>query len=188
MPSIANQDFKIYGLLKDRDPYSPLGIPGEYCGELYAAIERAKGAKEEASLIDGFVFTSTNDGLCRLIGRGVWYDVEQDKMVSINPRSEDPAYYDALWAIQQAAFPLGEVLSEPEFDLVDNGNFREKSAGFFFVNEDGYVIKGTVDGNGKLASLYLGEKAEYPENCAVVRLESLLPLVGELPLNTTEIW
>ena len=188
MPSIANQDFKIYGLLKDSDGYAAFGIPGKFCGELYAAFLRAfTSAKAQAALTDGFVFTVAGDAVCRLLAAGrFWYDSEADKIDQIDPTHENPAYYDALWAIQQAIYGFDEsVVGEDLEFVIYNGRLVENSTGYPFINEDGYLIMATAS-DGKLASLSLGERSEG-EN-PVVRLESLLPLVGELPLGTTEIW
>ena len=194
MPSIANQDFKIYGLLKEEAYPKPIGIYAQVCGEVYAAVARVeKSALKQAQLADGFVFGSGGDCITRLLtGAGHYIDPEngQMEMIDTGNHVENPAYYDALWAIQQAIYygdngvPDGNI----EFMLDDAGTFMESGfTGVEFVNEDGYFIKGTAEG-GILTSLYLGEKAEHPENCIVVRLESLLPLVGDLPLETTEIW
>lgn len=183
MPSIANQDFKIYGRLG-----SQAGIPAKYCGELYAAFRRAISITEQASFIDGFVFSSGGDSICRMLTIYNYIDTETEQIESINPSHVNPSYYDALWAIQQAIYAYGGRIAaeDLEFEIVD-GYLRESGYGYPLVNEDGYLIKGTI-ADGKLASLYLGEKAEHPDDCVVVRLESLLPLVGELPMETTEIW
>lgn len=185
MPSIANQDFKIYGKLSDT-----VGVPAKYCGELYAAISRNNSFKSEAEITDGYVITSTGDSICRQLSLGFYFDFEEGDMVQVSPViSQNPAYYDALWAIQQAAYAFSDSLilgGDNEFGISDDGNFVENEYGTLFINEDGYLIKGTEDGDGKLASLYLGDKADEPG--IVIRLESLLPLVGELPLNTPEIW
>lgn len=185
MPSIANQDFKIYGLLDDK---KYIGVPGEFCGELYAALARSFSMKEDAQVADGFVITSTGDGVCRPLSRGIYYDFEAGEWKNLSTQYS-PAYYDALWAIQQAIFAYyGEVAgSNLGFELSTGGELVYGGRiDYLFRNEDGYLIKGTVDGNGKLASLYLGDKADEPG--PIVRLESLLPLVGELPLDTTKIW
>lgn len=185
MPSIANQDFKIYGLL---DAKLSLGIRGEYCGELYAALARYVSSSD-LNVADGFVFVASSDGFVRQVAPGVYYDYEAKEWKKISA-VHTPAYYDALWAIQQAYFAFdGSIDWEGyKFGIGVDGSFRE----YEYIdapirNEDGYLIKGTA-AYGKLASLYLGEKVEHPEGYAVVRLESLLPLVGELPLGTTEIW
>lgn len=187
MPSIANQDYKIYGRLADR-----IGIPGKYCGELYSSIAKASSQNStdeyEALLADSFVF----DGELSLIrqnGVGKYYDVATQEMVIVEPTYDVYSYYDAIWAIQQAGYANdGTILSgDTEFGITPDGIFGEMGYGVTFINEDGYFICGTAS-DGKLASLYLGEKAENPVGCAVVRLESLLPLVGKLPLGTTEIW
>lgn len=185
MPSIANQDFKIYGFFKDRSVYGPAGIRGDFCAELYAAYLRATDSKSLCSLVDSFVLDSDTMPT-RMTCPGVWFNVPNEEWKQISPGHNNPAYYDSLWAIQQAIYNyIGAGVGENlEFGIVD-GNLVEESPGYHFVNEDGYHIKATA-ADGKLASLYLGEKAE--EDCPVVRFESLLPLVGELPLGTTEIW
>lgn len=185
MPSIANQDFKIYGKLSDTE-----GIPAKYCGELYAAFSRINTVTEFAQFVDGYCFNTSGTGICRLLASGGFYfDAEAEQILSLEPGHANPAYYDALWAIQQAVYAnSGDILAgDTKFGFNSDGEFGEIGYGAAFVNEDGYIIKGTA-ADGILSSLYLGEKAEDPENCAVVRLESLLPLVGELPLGTTEIW
>lgn len=189
MPSIANQDFKIYGLL---DAKNVIGIPGNYCGEYFAALRRSAttGIKSALNMADGFAFVSSGDGIVRQVANGVYYDYEVEDWKLITPKHSNPTYYDAIWAIQQAIYgydetPVGEGM---EFAVsVDGGLLESGVIGVEFINEDGYLIKCT-SADGKLASLYLGDKVEDLENYAVVRLESLLPLVGELPLETTEIW
>ncbi|MBO7510439.1 MAG: hypothetical protein J6T35_04570, partial [Bacteroidales bacterium] len=156
MPSIANQDFKIYGLFED-SVHGPQGIPGIVCGELYAALVRANDSKSQCALVDSFALDSDTTPT-RMVSPGVFFNPADEEWVVLSPsKYSAPAYYDALWAIQQAAYAIGEILSEPEFLIHSSGKFQEGSGGFFFVNEDGYFIKGTVDGDGKLASLYLGE-------------------------------
>lgn len=119
---------------------------------------------------------------------GVYFNAADEEWKVVNgSHHTNPAYYDALWAIQQAAYHFDEILYEPEFDISDEGNLQEGSTGLFFINEDGYLIKGTA-ADGKLASLYPGEKPADDLLCAVVHFESLLPLIGELPMETTEIW
>lgn len=184
MPSIANQDFKIYGKLSDSK-----GIPAKYCGELHAALAGVSSVKDYALITDGFVFVSTGDGIARQTGPGNYYDYEDAEFKGVVNTKSSPEYYRALWAIQQAVYAASSaVLADfTEFELVAGNLCESGVSGVLFTNEDGYLIKGT-SADGKLASLYLGEKAEDPENCAVVRLETMLPLVGELPLETTEIW
>lgn len=183
MPSIANQDFKIYGQLGNND-----GISGKYCAELYAGVRRVLMAMvpaQETSLADAFVYDS-NKYIIRQFGAGKYIDTAGGESVEVMPSHADPAYYDALWAIQQAIYAFDGTVAEDdlEFEIVD-GYLRESGYGFTFVNEDGYFIKGTA-ADGKLTSLYLGEKTNDAR--PIVRLESLLPLVGELPLDTTKIW
>lgn len=185
MPSIANQDFKIYGKLSET-----VGVPGKYCGELLAAYLRGQSTvTEQASFIDGFVFSSSRDNLCRLLNLYLYIDTDTEEIEEIYTSHINAAYYDALWAIQQAVYAQsGNILAgDTKFGFNPEGELAEMAYGATFVNEDGYIIKGTA-AEGKLASLYLGEKAEYPEERTVVRLETLLPLVGELPLYTIEIW
>lgn len=185
MPSIANQDYKIYGKLSKTD-----GVPAKYCGELHAAILRNNSFKSEMEITDGFVISSTADSVCRQLSLGFYYDFEEGRMVQVSPViSQNPAYYDALWAIQQAEYAAdGSIVGEGmSFLIGEDGSFIENNAGLRFVNEDGYLIKGTI-ADGKLTSLSLVEKAESTIGIPIVRLETLLPLVGELPLNTTEIW
>lgn len=188
MPSIANQDFKIYGLL---NPNNGDGVKGMYCGELHAAILTARKSKSITKLlqiIDSFVIDSDN-GFTRMVTVDTYYDDPNGDMTSVNNNHFVDGYYEAIWAIQQAVYAFGGTIlaSDTEFGVTPDGIFGEMGTGDYFVNEDGYLIKGT-SADGKLASLYLGEKAENPAGYAVVRLESLLPLVGELPLDTTEIW
>lgn len=185
MPSIANQDFKIYGKLSDTE-----GIPAKYCGELYAAFSRINTVTEFAQFVDGYCFDTSGTGICRLLASGGFYfDAEAVQILSLEPGHANPAYYDALWAIQQAEYAAyGSIVwGGMNFLIGDNSSFVEDEAGLHFINEDGYLIKGTI-ADGKLASLSLGEKVESTIGIPVVRLESLLPLVGELPLGTTEIW
>lgn len=190
-PSIANQDFKIYGLL-GRSEDTPIGIPAKYCGELLADWVGAVMPgleKEMVRVIDGFVFDDEGN-IVRLVGGLIYFNAAISQMETIDYNHTNRAYYDALWAIQQAEYAAdGTVLAEgTEFSLPPEGMFGEIGIGGQpFINEDGYRINGT-SADGKLASLYLGEKVENPEGYAVVRLESILPLVGELPLDTTEIW
>lgn len=185
MPSIANQDFKIYGKLSEN-----AGVPAKYCGELYAAYCRAKSITKQASFVDGFVFDLAGGSICQLLNSGMNYiDAETEQIESIGPSHSNPEYYDALWAIQQAEYAADGSIAEGgmSFLIGDNNSFVENEAGLRFINEDGYLIKGTI-ADGKLASLSLGEKVELTIGIPVVRLESLLPLVGELPLGTTKIW
>lgn len=179
-----NQDFKIYGKLSE-----DCGVPAKYCGELYAAYCRANSVSEQASFIDGFVFSAVGDSISRLLSVYNYIDAESAQIESLRPNHSNAAYYDAIWAIQQAVYAYIKVMiaEGASFRITDTGEFLDDDGGQAFINEDGYVIKGTA-ADGKLASLYLGEKAEHPENYAVIHLESLLPLVGELPLETTEIW
>lgn len=192
MPSIANQDFKIYGLLKDTGE-ELVGLPGNVCGELYAALRRTvspnRSAIREAALTDSFVFDQTASSVVRQIVAGIYYDTDEETFITVAPAHNSAAYYDALWAIQQAIYEGTSQIasSDLEFGIGDNGRLIDVGYGTHFVNEDGYTICGT-SADGKLASLYIGEKDEDSTNRVVVRLESLLPLVGELPLGTTEIW
>ena len=190
VPSIANQDYKIYGLVEDgtnERPY-PKGFPAPYCGELYAAYVRAISAKQKMSVLDSFLMVSTGDSIARMICEGCWYDSESEQIERLECNHNDPAYYDALWAIELAIYnTLGvDGIDVPAFSI-DNVKLSEITSGLSFINEDGYIINATA-ADGKLASLSLGERAENPDDNAVVRLESLLPLVGELPLDTNEIW
>lgn len=189
MPSIANQDYKVYGLL---DAKNVMGIRGDYCGELYAAVVRSDNMdiRDLMNVADSFVFISSNDGIVRQVSSGFYYDSDSKEWKLIGPLHENPAYYDALWAIQQAEYAAdGSIVGDGMNFFISgaDGSFNEDSAGLKFINEDGYLIKGTAE-NGKLASLSLGEKVESTIGFPIVSLETLLPLVGELPLGTSEIW
>ena len=186
MPSIAQQDFKIYG-----DIGFGAIVPGSACAELYSAIIRARENKKATlALCDSFVYDSEG-GTARVLNvsavSAVYFDSPDGEMASSFP-TKTIEYYDALWALQSAECAVTQgVLAVFEYKLHD-GILTESEETVLFITEDGYPIMGT-ESDGKLASLYVGsEKYSGEDPVAVVRIEDLLPLVGVLPLETSAIF
>ena len=187
MPSIAQQDFKIFGLVPGIEN---MGIPAACCAEYHAAALRAIINKKLApQFIDCLVFSALGETLGRILGALAYFDEEKANPIgSLTLSYDDPTYYDALQVLQVAECEFdGEIYLSYSFQLVDDeGGILMGISGNEFINEEGYYIVGTADDNDVLTSLSLGEKSPY--GGPVVNLESLQPLVGRLKLNTTEIF
>lgn len=192
MPSIANQDYKIYGLLANNRDEGIVGIVGKECGEFFAAKIRMANAGLMSRMIfaDSFVFN--NGGyLTRQIGEGLYYDYADAEYYFIEPTFRfNPEYYDAIWAIQRAIFDAGEgAASGLEFTISDGFLFEGGFLGGYITDELGHKLTATKNDEDVLMSLSVSDEIVSDGGQAVpIRFESLLPLVGKLPLDTNAIF